>query len=283
MATPTPASTGYGLPLSIRFRGADKFQALCAMAVQENWAALPLGDRAVRVARELIGTPYQNWTLEIDDRIEAPSANFIGLDCWTAYEIPLAFARMIAEKPGPWREEDLLGWIETERYRNGHCDGTYLSRIHYLEEVFHDNQRRGLATNITPSLPGAIRLQRRISDMTRSWPNYRYLRANPDLVPGIEAMEKRVSALPVWHVPKSRVAAIESHLRAGDILAITGNGSTSYTTHVGLAVPQGDGSTRFLHATSDQGKGRQVVLDRRISAYLNERTSHAGVIVCRPR
>ena len=244
---------------------------------------MPLGERTIRVACELIGTPYQNWTLEIDDHVEAPSVNFLGLDCWTAYEIPLAFARMIAEKPSPWREEDLLKWIEIERYRDGRCDGTYLSRMHYLEEVFHDNQRRGLAANITSTLPGAVRLHRRISDMTRHWPNYRYLRANPDLVPGIQAMELRVSSLPVWHVPKASVAAIEPLLRPGDILAITGHGTTSYTTHVGLAVPQNNGTTRFLHATSDQSKGRQVVLDRPISAYLHERASHAGVIVCRPR
>ncbi len=277
------ASTGHALPISTRFRGAEKFHALCARSARENWAALPVGERTVRIARELIGTPYQNWTLEIDDHIEAPSANFLGLDCWTAYEIPLAFGRMIAEKPGPWDEEDLLRWIEKERYRNGRCDGTYLSRMHYLEEVFHDSEKRGLATNITADLPGAVRLQRRISDMTRGWSGYRYLRANPALVPGIDTMERRVSALQVWHVPKAGVPQIEPLLRPGDILAITGNGTTSYTTHVGLAVPQGDGTTRFLHATSDTGKGRRVVLDGRISAYLNERATHAGVIVCRPR
>lgn len=283
---PRPASTtaahGHQLPLAIRFRGLDRFRALSARAHSENWAALPGGERVVTIARALIGTPYVNWTLEIDDHIEAPSVNFLGLDCWTAYEIPLAFARMIGQKPPPWQPEDLLHWIELERYRDGKCDGTYLSRMHYLEEVFHDNQRRGLATNSTRSLPGSTRLQRQITDMSKGWPSYRMLRANPKLVPGIAEMERRVSGLPVWHVPKARVPSIEPLLRAGDILAITGNWRGSYTSHVGLAVPSAGGTCRFLHATSDRSKGRRVILDGRISEYLAG-GSHAGVIVCRPK
>lgn len=275
------ASRGHGLPLATRFRGLDRFHALAARARAENWAALPGGERVLAVARSLVGTPYVNWTLEIDDHIEAPSVNLLGLDCWTAYEIPLAFARMIGRKPPPWTPDDLLHWIEIERYRGGKCDGTYVSRMHYLEEVFHDNERRGLARDITPSLPGAERLQRRISDMSEGWPRYRMLLANPDLVPAIAEMERRVSRLPVWHVPKARAASIEPLLRAGDILAITGNSGSSYTTHVGLAVPAAGGTCRFLHATSDVSKGRRVILDGRISEYLAS-GSHAGVIVCRP-
>ena len=282
-AASSPAARGHGLPLSTRFRGLDRYHALTERASKENWAALPGGERVVTIAKALVGTPYVNWTLEIDDHVEAPSVNLLGLDCWTAYEIPLAFARMIGQKPPPWQPEDLLRWIEVERYRGGRCDGTYLSRMHYLEEVFHDNQRRGLATNLTPSMPGAERLQRAIADMSTGWPNYRMLRANPDLVPGIAEMERRVSALPVWHVPKARAATIEPLLRPGDILAITGHSRSSYTTHVGLAVPSPGGTCRFLHATSDRSKGRQVILDGRISEYLSAGSSHAGVIVCRPR
>jgi hypothetical protein len=190
---------------------------------------------------------------------------------------------MIKARPAPWQPEDLLGWIERERYRGGHCDGTYLSRMHYLEELFHDNQKRGLAVNITSSLPGAVRLRREISDMSGGWPKYRYLLANPGLVPAIARMEKAVSALPVYHVPKDKVARVESLLQPGDILAITSNYGSAYTSHVGLAVPRGDGTTRFLHATSSADKGRCVILDRRISEYLAESDSHAGLIVCRPR
>lgn len=280
--TGTAKAAGHTLPLATRFQGMEKFHLLCRRATAENWAALPLGERTTRVALALVGTPYVSWTLEIDDHIEAPSVNFLGLDCWTAYEIPLAFARMIQAQPAPWQPEDLLQWIEKERYRDGHCDGTYLSRMHYLEEVFHNNARRGLVENITARLPGAVPLQRRISDMSAGWPQYRYLLANPKLVGAIAQMEARVSALPVFYIPKNRVAAIEPMLKSGDILAICGNYASSYTTHVGLAVAQADGSARFLHATSSRDKGRKVILDGRISEYLNESNSHAGLIVCRP-
>src|SRR5690606_25246948 len=105
----------------------------------ENWRALLIGERTAKVGMALLGTPYVNYTLEIDDHIEAPSANFEGMDCWTFYEISLAFARMIREKPVGATPQDLLRFIELERYRDGKCDGSYLSRMHFLEEVFADN------------------------------------------------------------------------------------------------------------------------------------------------
>ena len=266
----------------MRFRGLEKFNALCARAAAGNWAALPLGERTGKVALSLLGTPYASYTLEIDDRIEAPSVNLNGLDCWTSYEVSLAFARMIASKPPPWQPEDLLGFIELERYRGGRCDGTYLSRMHHLEEVFYDNQRRGLAVNLTSGLPGAERLRRNITDMQNGWRSYRYMRANPSLVSGIASMERRVSRLTVHHVPRHRVREAERYLRTGDIIAITSTWPGGYTSHVGLAVRMPDGGVRFLHATSESSKGRRVILDRRISDYLMESSSRMGIEVCRP-
>ncbi len=84
-----------GLPFDTVFRGSDRFQALVRRADEENWKALPIGERACAVGRALVGTPYQSFTLEIDDHIEAPSVNLNGLDCWTFFETSLAFARML--------------------------------------------------------------------------------------------------------------------------------------------------------------------------------------------
>ena len=168
------------LPKKTVFKGESKFQALVAQAERENWRALPLGQRTVRAARAMVGVPYVNYTLEVDDRIENPVVNFRGMDCWTYYENALAFARMLRYKPGPYRPEDMLHMVEIERYRGGVCNGSYLSRMHHLEEVFHDNQKRGYAKNITSSLPGAVRLRREIREMTVQWKSYRYLRNNPE-------------------------------------------------------------------------------------------------------
>lgn len=268
------------LPWSTVFRGEAKFRELCARAQRENWAARPLGQRTVTAGRALLGTPYGNYTLEIDDRIESPSVNFNVLDCWTFYEASLALARMVRSKPAPWTPGDFLRFIELERYRGGRCDGTYLSRMHQLEEVFYDNEKRGLGRNVTPSL-GGERIHRNVREMQIAWRDYRYLSRNPSLLAGIAKVEARVSALRVTYIPKSRVAGIESSIQDGDVLAVVGRDETAYTTHVGLAVRDGKGC-RFMHATSKYDKGHRCILDGRISGYLYENRSHIGLIVFRP-
>ena len=269
-----------GLPLSTVFKGQTTFERLVAQAQRENWRALPIGDRTARVGAALVGTPYRGFTLEIDDRVEAPSANLEGVDCWTFFEISLGFARMLRAKDAPYAPTDLLRMIELDRYRHGQCTGEYLSRIHFLEELFQDNERRGLLTNITSHLPGAERMEHRdIHEMTTMWKHYRYLRNNPSLLPEMARVQERVSDLPVYHVPKSRVAAVEPYLRNGDIIAVTSRDTAGYTSHVGLAYRDGTGTLRFMHASSNY---RRVVVDERLSAYLADKSDDAGIIVARP-
>jgi hypothetical protein len=269
------------LPMDVVFLGEAKFHAIVAKAERQGGRRLPLGDRTIRVARELTGIPYVNFTLEVDDRVESPVVNFKGMDCWTFYENALAIARMLRYKPGPYKPADMLHMIEIERYRNGVCNGSYLSRMHHLEEVFHDNQRRGYAVNITPRLPGAERLRREIREMTVQWESYRYLRSNPALIAPMGRIEAQVSRLPVWHVPKSRVRAVEDHLQDGDICAITTNWKFGYTSHVGLIV-RINGRSHLAHATSDRSKGRMTIIDKPITDYLNGSSKHAGMVICRP-
>ncbi len=271
----------YRLPMNTIFKGERKLDLVTAKAEAGKWRELPLGERTMRVARELLGTPYVNFTLEVDDHIEAPVVDMTGMDCWTFYENSLAIARMIRQLPPPYDPVDMLRFVELERYRNGRCDGSYLSRMHHLEEVFADNERRGLATNITRSLPGATRLHRNIHEMTVQWRSYRYLRSNPSLLAPMARLEDRISNLPVYHIPKSRVRAVEPHLRNGDICAITTNSSHGYTSHVGLIL-QKDGRAWFVHATSDRDKGRRTIIDKPITNYLYELPKHAGIIICRP-
>ncbi len=269
------------LPLATVFKGEAKFHAIVAKAEREQWRNLPLGERTIRVAREMVGTPYVNYSLEVDDHVESPVVNFKGMDCWTYYENALAIARMLRHKPGPYRPQDMLHMVEVERYRNGVCTGNYLSRMHHLEEVFHDNQRRGYATNITPRIPGAERLSRDIREMTVQWKNYRYLRSNTSLVEPMGKIEAQVSQLPVYHIPKRNVLGAEKYLQNGDICAITTTHHSGYTSHVGL-IMRTNGRAYFTHATSDRDKGRMVVIDRPISDYVNHASKHAGIVICRP-
>ena len=278
---PVPPPSSPRLPLPTVFQGDSKFHAIVAKAERENWRNLPLGERTIRVARELVGTPYVNYTLEVDDRTESPVANLKGMDCWTYYENSLALARMLRYKPAPYKPQDLLHMVEIERYRGGVCTGNYLSRMHHLEEVFHDNQRRGYATNITSRIPGAQKIRREIKEMTVQWKAYRYLRSNPSLIEPMGKIEAQVSNLPVYHVPKSKVRNAEKYLQNGDICAITSHGPGGYTSHVGLIIRLRD-RAYFAHATSDTDKGRMTVIDRPIADYVNGASKHAGIVICRP-
>ena len=66
------------LPFSTVFKGRERFDSLVSKAKAENWKALPIGERTATVGRALVGTRYRSFTLEIDNRIEAPSVNFQG-------------------------------------------------------------------------------------------------------------------------------------------------------------------------------------------------------------
>lgn len=269
------------LPFGTVFKGAAKFEALKKRAVDEGWERLPVGERTAAVGRALVGTPYRSYTLEIDDRIEAPSVNLEGLDCWTFFEVSLAFARMLDHPAAERTPQLMLHYIELDRYRNGTCNGEYLSRLHYLADWLADNDRRGLVKAIAREMPGAARHRNTCCEMTNGWKHYRYLRANTSLLKPMRQEERRISGLEVWHIPKSRVAAIEPRLQNGDIIGITTRYPSAFCSHVGLAQRDEKGTLRFMHASSNKST-RRVVLDSRLSDYLARYSGHAGIIVGRP-
>lgn len=268
-----------GLPAETVFRGRPVFDRLVAQA--EPWVALPIGERTAAVGRALCGTPYKGFTLEIDDYIEAPSVNLLGLDCWTFFEAALAFARMLDEPRENWTPETMLKFIEIDRYRGGKCDGSYLSRLHYLEEWYSDNERRGLIKDLTREL-GGVSAAHSAQEMTINWRGYRYLKKNPTLRTGIRQMEARVTQAGLAHIPKGRVAAIESKIQSGDVIGITTHdGRRIGTSHVGLAYRTPDGVLHFMHASAPRNHGK-VLVDSRLSVYLNRFRSNAGIMVGRP-
>jgi hypothetical protein len=270
------------LPMSTVFVGRDRFEARVRQlrAVADKVRALPIGDRVAWFGRVFLGTPYKGFTLEIDDHIEAPSVNLTGLDCWTFFETALAFARMVGEPAEQWTPETLLRYIEMDRYWGGECDGTYLSRLHYLEDWLHDNSKRGLVRDLTRSL-GGISVTNSAIEMTHNWKKYRYMRNNPDLRAGITDLESRLRRQPLAMIPKGRVAVIEDRLEDGDIIGIVGHDGGSYgTSHVGIAIRK-DGVLCFMHASAPHNYGK-VVIEARLSDYLEKYRTHAGILVGRP-
>ena len=270
------------LPFGTVFKGRDRFDRLVASAREGNWKSLPIGERTATVGRALVGMRYKSYTLEIDSRVEAPSVNFTGMDCWTFYEIALGFARMLDEPAENWTPERLLHYIELDRYRGGQCTGEYLSRLHYLEDWLADNDRRGLVEDLTRSLGGAS-VPHSAREMTVAWRHYRYLAANRSLLGPLRQMEARVSSRPLYQIPKSRVASIEGKLRSGDIIGIVSRDGRQLfsTSHVGLALRAADGSLHFMHASSPRNYGR-VVVDSTLSSYLNRYRTDSGILVARP-
>ncbi len=269
------------LPFGTVFKGQDQFNRLVSSAKSNNWASLPIGERTAAVGQALVGTRYKHFTLEIDNRIEAASVNFTGMDCWTFFEISLAFARMLDEPDANWTPERMLHYVELDRYRGGECTGEYLSRLHYLEDWLADNKQRGLVQDLTPQLGGSS-VSHSAREMSIGWRHYRYLAANKSLLGPLARMEARVSSRPLYQIPKNKVAGIEAKLRSGDIIGIISRdrGGLYSTAHVGLALRQSDG-LHFMHASSPGNSGR-VVVDSRISKYLSRYQGDSGILVARP-
>ena len=277
----TALASGARLPFGTVFKGQDQFNRLISQAKSNNWASLPIGERTATVGQALVGTRYKHFTLEIDNRIEAASVNFTGMDCWTFFEISLSFARMLDEPDANWTPERMLHYVELDRYRSGECTGEYLSRLHYLEDWLADNKQRGLVADLTPQLGGSS-VSHSAREMSIGWRHYRYLAANKSLLGPLARMEARVSSRPLYQIPKNKVAGIESKLRSGDIIGIISRdrGGLYSTAHVGLALRTSDG-LHFMHASSPGNSGK-VVVDSRISKYLARYGSDSGILVARP-
>lgn len=269
------------LPQNLTFLGEKKFQQIIALAERENWRSLPIGERITRAALAMNGIPYMPFTLEIHDHIESPSVNFNGLDCWTFFEIALGIARLLVHKQAPYTTSDLLQQIEITRYRGGVCRGNYLDRIHYLDEWFRDNQKRGHLKDITSTLGDTVLLKgRKIDEMTVLWKSYRYLKNNPELRPKMAQIEAELESHPFHYLPKSQVSRIEPKLQNGDIIGIVTHKPHVYCSHVGLIVRPADGQCHFMHASQTYKK---VLVDKTLSEYLADFKSHAGIVVARPR
>ena len=279
---PVFASQAQQLPFSTVFKGETRFNKLTAMAAPKarELKALPIGERVVWFGQALVGTPYKGFTLEIDDSIEAPSVNLDGLDCWTFFEVSLAFARMMDLEPSQWSPQVLLRFIEVDRYWNGKCTGSYLSRLHYLEDWARDNERRGYVKDLTRRL-GAMNVSNAATEMTNNASSYRYMKSSAENRAGIAKLETGLRGRPLPMIPLRNIALIESQLRNGDIISIVSrDGSAFGTSHVGLILIQ-NGVPHFMHASAPRNYGK-VVIDSRLSEYVARYKTNAGIMVARP-
>jgi hypothetical protein len=257
--------------------GEDVFARLVRLSKEVSWAPLPIGALVGEVGMALVGIPYVGGTLEVDDDHETCVVNLAGLDCVTFYEAALGFARMVrlGVRLTPAR---LVAEVEKMRYRGGHADG-YLSRLHYTSDWLYDNDRRGIVKLASPLLPGAIPLDKELNFMSSHSTAYRQLKAHPEWVKKLAAMEHVWSMRKTMYVPNDVVPMVESLLETGDILGIATSAPGLDTSHTGLCYRDGEGALRILHASSAHKK---VELGPRLSEYLTSVKKDIGILVARP-
>lgn len=251
----------------------DVFRRVYDKALEEGWIDLSIGDLAVAIGQQFLGTPYVGGTLEGTGG-ESCKIDLQGLDCVTFFENALCMARML--KLGGESLADMREEVTFTRYRGGVLDG-YLSRLHYTAEWISDNVSKGVVRDITPELGGEP-LAIDVHFMSQNPTYYPQLKANPALVERMARIESVICRIPRTFIPKERIADIEGRLRSGDIVAIATSKKGLDYAHTGMIYRKDDGSL-FMHASSTQKK---VVLDKRLSEVVAAVSSHTGVSIVRP-
>lgn len=262
--------------VEVHFTGKHAFSRLLAEAEKGDWKKLPMGELVGRVGTFFLDTPYVNYTLDhLADR-EVCIVNLQELDCVTFVETTLALSRLI--KSGYSGGGQLASEIQLIRYRNGECDG-FCSRLHYLSDWLYDNERKGLLSNYTRDLPGAISVKEQVALMSSRPKLYKQLRAHPELMPLIKKDEEAIDARTYYRLPKEKVQAAEPYMQTGDVVAITTSAKILDCAHTGLCYRDEKGVLRFLHASE---KHKKVYLDTELIGYLDTIHAFTGVMLARP-
>ncbi len=250
-----------------------RFDTLMTFAQTEQLATLPLGEAAVALGQQMIGTPYVAGVLDAqtEETLIAPLDRF---DCVLFVETTLALARGVQAHDATY--EGYLRRIEQQRYRTGALAG-YGSRLHYFSDWIADGAARGLVENVTASIGGEPYLKA-LNFMTTHRASYPQLTDDGRFAEIMNA-EATLAGKPRVYVPKARVESVYGALQTGDILATTTDLAGLDVTHTGFAVVTPDGRVGFLHASPGHG----VTFAPDLARYLARNPRQTGLIVARPR
>jgi len=273
------ADTASSATADLAFKGADVFDRLLATATRENWSKLPIGQLMGRVARQLEGTPYVGFTLELSPDREFCSINLTGLDCVTFFEDTLAFARML--KRGGHTPADMLREVTVTRYRNG-VVGDFTSRLHYTTDWFVDNEKKKVVKTLAPDLPGATDFTQKVGIMTRKPKNYRQLAAHPDLIPAIAKIEDEINARKLKFIPLAALEKAEPLLQTGDIVGVATTAPGIDIAHTGLVYVDDAGTRHFMDASSSKQKMKVTLEPGPLHTALNWSKALTGAMFARP-
>ncbi len=272
------AAVGLRVPTwggQVPFEGSDVFDRIMRLSDSGNMRFNPIGELTGWVGRQFVGSPYASATLERNVEKEYCFVSMTRFDCVTFFEASLNLARCI--KKQKQTSDDLVRAVTETRYRDGKLSG-YASRLHYTSDWMDDNARRGIVRVVTGDLIGAVPYDKKVDYMSSHPDAYPQLKARPEWVAKIAAIETEINKRGHLYVPKDRVVDSESLLATGDIVGITTTISGIDCSHTGLIVRDGDRAL-FMHASSSKG---QVIVGGPISDYLASSAKATGLMVVRP-
>ncbi len=244
------------------------------LAEEQKLAAEPIGKIITAIGKSFIGTDYEAHTLD-KDTSEALVINLSGLDCTTYVENVFAISRCIKKSMDAFKNfEDELKEI---RYRNGVING-FTSRLNYFSDWIYDNEKKGILKNISGQIGGEP-IQFKVNFMS-SHPNlYFQLRENHALIPIIRKQEEKISGRTYFFIPKNKVAAVESKIHSGDIIAFTSSIKGLDVSHTGIAVRMEDGKIHLMNAPN---VGLKVRINKEtLSSYISRIKKDTGIMVLR--
>jgi hypothetical protein len=261
------------------FKGADIFDRIYKKASAEKWAQLPIGQAMGKIAKELEGTPYVGFTLELSKDREVCSVNLTGLDCVTFFEDTLNFVRML--KKGGSTPDDLLKEVTFTRYRGGKL-GDFTTRLHYTTDWFVDNEKKKVVKILAPDLPGAAPFTQKVGIMSQKPENYRQLAAHPELIPPIKKLEDEINSRSLMFIPMDKLEGAQSLLQTGDIVGIATSEPGIDIAHTGLVFKDDAGVPHFMDASSSKRKMKVTLEPGPISQDLSYSKKLTGAMFARP-
>ena len=241
------------------------------------------GERMLKAAISLLGTPYVASTLENTEKEEL-TIYLTRTDCILFVETCFNLVEAVRIYGA---EADFAGFadlVRQSRYRDGKVD-RYSDRIHYTTEWIRNGEARGLLEDMTMAF-GGMAADRPINFMSTHKGSYRQLAGAPEDTTAardlalIAAVEKTLSETPQSWIPTRKIPGMEQKIRSGDILCFMSGVPGLDIAHVGIAYVD-DGRAGFIHASS---KGGKVMVDpRTIAEYAVAKKNCPGIKVVRVR
>ena len=241
------------------------------------------GERMLKAAISLLGTPYVASTLENTEKEEL-TIYLTRTDCILFVETCFNLVEAVRIYGA---EADFAGFadlVRQSRYRDGKVD-RYSDRIHYTTEWIRNGEARGLLEDMTMAF-GGMAADRPINFMSTHKGSYRQLAGAPEDTTAardlalIAAVEKTLSETPQSWIPTRKIPGMEQKIRSGDILCFMSGVPGLDIAHVGIAYVD-DGRAGFIHASS--GGGKVMVDPRTIAEYAVAKKNCPGIKVVRVR